>query len=58
VSFEDLYGGPFYYNDLSFSFSNTVGAATVPVPEPASWALMLAGLGSVGVVGSRRKAQR
>lgn len=23
VSFEDLYGGPFVYNDLSFSFTNT-----------------------------------
>ena len=26
VSFEDLYGGEFVYNDLSFSFTNTVSA--------------------------------
>jgi sugar lactone lactonase YvrE len=29
VSFEDLYNGPFDYNDLSFSFSNT-GSVTCP----------------------------
>lgn len=33
VSFEDLFGGPFDFNDLSFSFSNT----TFSVPEPKSF---------------------
>lgn len=36
VSFEDLFGGPYEYNDLSFSFTNTTNA-TLPstaVPEP------------------------
>lgn len=40
VSFEDLYGGPFDYNDLSFSFSNT----RTDVPAPAPLALFALGL--------------
>lgn len=52
VSFEDLYNGPFDYNDLSFSFTNTVGA----VPEPQTYALLLAGLGLVGAAARRRKS--
>ncbi|MFQ5511632.1 MAG: PEP-CTERM sorting domain-containing protein [Candidatus Krumholzibacteriia bacterium] len=28
VSFEDLYNGPFVYNDLSFSFTNTIPLPT------------------------------
>lgn len=51
VSFEDLYNGPFDYNDLSFSFTNTVSG----VPEPETYALMLAGLGVVGMLARRRK---
>lgn len=41
VSFEDLYNGPFDYNDLGFSFTNV--ANTAPVPEPSSLLLLLAG---------------
>lgn len=51
VSFEDLYNGPFDYNDLSFSFSNTIAA----VPEPETYAMFLAGLGLVGFFARRRK---
>jgi hypothetical protein len=54
VSFEDLYGGPFDYNDLSFSFTNTIGTPT-GVPEPETYALMLAGLGVVGYAARRRR---
>ena len=54
VSFEDLNGGPFDFNDLSFSFTNTVGTPT-PVPEPETYALMLAGLGVVGFLARRRR---
>lgn len=50
VSFEDLFNGPFDYNDLSFSFTNT---ATTQVPEPAS--MMLFGLGLAGAVAARRR---
>lgn len=42
-------------NDLAFkSFSNTDGLDPVSIPEPASFALLLLGLGGVGL--TRRKA--
>lgn len=49
VSFEDLFNGPFDYNDLSFSFTNT----TTSVPEPTGM-LVLLGLASV-IMLARRK---
>ena len=55
VSFEDLYdtsGNSSVYNDLSFSLTNTV---TAMVPEPEAYAMMLAGLGFLGMVIRRRK---
>ena len=53
VSFEDLYNGPFNFNDLSFSFTNTRGVPVIP--EPETYALFLAGLGALGVWTRRRK---
>jgi hypothetical protein len=56
VSFEDLFGTPEGvngYNDLSFSFTNTV--STPAIPEPQTYALLFAGLGVLGVVVRRRK---
>ena len=52
VSFEDLDHGVFDYNDLSFSFNNTV-AATPDVPIPAAAWLFASGL--VGLTIMRRK---
>lgn len=54
VSFEDLFNGPFNYNDLSFSFTNTAAAGD-PIPEPAS--LMLLGTGLLGLVATRRRME-
>lgn len=51
VSFEDLYNGPFVYNDLSFSFTNT--STHNPVPVPSS--ILLLGFGILGLAGVSRK---
>jgi hypothetical protein len=56
VSFEDLFGNPEGingFNDLSFSFSNTVSAPAVP--EPETYALMGAGLGLIAWLARRKK---
>lgn len=58
VGFEDLYGGGDRdYNDLKFSLSNVVIGNTpvVAVPEPETYAMMLAGLFVIGAL-KRRKA--
>jgi len=58
VSFEDLWGGPFNYNDLSFLFQTTSSDSSSlnsQVPEPGSLALVLTALAGVTVVRQRRK---
>jgi hypothetical protein len=54
VSFEDLVGGGDRdFNDHMFSLANVT---TVPaIPEPSTYALLLAGLGVVGFLGRRRR---
>ncbi len=54
VSFEDLFDGPFDYNDLSFSFTNTSSDPS-PVPEPASVGLLASGIATIV---ARRRARR
>ncbi len=60
VGFEDLSAVPagnsdFNYFDETFVFTN-VATSTPSVPEPGNTALLLAGLGLVGVVARRRRA--
>jgi hypothetical protein len=56
VSFEDLLNGPFDYNDLSFSFTNTSPIQQESVPEPATLGLLASGLATL--VARRRRAGR
>ncbi len=59
VSFEDLYGTPEGvngYNDLSFSFSNTRGASSVPESLPTGFCLALVTAGMTLVNRLRRSA--
>jgi len=63
VAFEDLpapgvfdgIGADYNYGDLAFIFGN-VSAQSAAVPEPATWAMMLAGFGLVG--GTMRRRQK
>lgn len=55
MTFEDLPdGGDFNYSDLGFVFTN-VSVIGTAVPEPASWAMMIAGFGLVGAAMRRRR---
>lgn len=59
IGFEDLWkGGDFNYFDLSFVFQN-VATEEVPavggVPEPSSWAMLIAGFGLTGGAMRRRR---
>jgi hypothetical protein len=59
IGFEDLWqGGDFNYFDLSFVFQN-VASKEVPavggVPEPSSWAMLIAGFGLTGATLRRRR---
>ncbi|MBA3757207.1 MAG: DUF4114 domain-containing protein [Nitrosomonas sp.] len=55
VGFEDLQGGgDFDYNDETFVFTN-ISASVSPIPEPETYAMLLIGLGLVGLAVRRRK---
>jgi hypothetical protein len=49
VSFNDFGSGDHDFNDM------VVGVSVSPIPEPETYALMLAGLGAMGFVARRRK---
>ena len=57
IGFEDLFGGGDQdYNDVVFTVTNAVSANVAPVPEPESFAMLIAGLGALLLVNRRRKA--
>ena len=52
LAFEDLRGGgDLNYNDENFVFTNVTAA----VPEPESYAMLMSGLGLLGVIARRKK---
>ena len=62
-TFSGLAAGNYALNVLGFATGSTGGfyaggAIATTVPEPETYALMLAGLGIVGFVAARRRAQR
>ena len=42
------------FTDLDFAAMQDIGWQVTPVPEASSWAMMLAGLGLVGIFARRR----
>jgi hypothetical protein len=56
VGFEDIRGGkdPNYYNDYDYDDHRFVFEIT-PVPEPASWMMMIGGFGMIGLASRRRR---
>jgi hypothetical protein len=46
-----------YQGGVSYSLPATSVPVAAPVPEPESYAMMLAGLGALGMLGRRRKAK-
>jgi hypothetical protein len=42
---------------VSFSILGSTGSVSGPVPEPASWALLLTGFGGMGAMMRRRRAR-
>lgn len=59
IGFEDMWkGGDFNYFDLSFVFQNVASrevSAVGGVPEPSSWAMLIAGFGLTGATLRRRR---
>lgn len=55
VSFEDLLNGPFDYNDLSFSFTNTQGAQNAPDGLSTGLGLSFVSAVMIGLVRLRRR---
>ncbi len=51
-----IQGAPGYSGSSTIFDNVRFGSAIAPVPEPASWALMIGGLGLVGAAMRRRKA--
>jgi hypothetical protein len=56
----NILGGRAYINfhTVQFPGGEIRGALIAPIPEPETYALMLAGLGAVGWIGRRRKQRR
>jgi hypothetical protein len=59
VAFEDLPfpDSDFNYDDETFVFANTTVSPISAAPEPSTWLLMMAGIGSMGLMLRRRKRE-
>jgi MYXO-CTERM domain-containing protein len=55
VSFEDLYNGPFDYNDLSFSFTNTRGGPNNVPDNVSTGSALLIALAGLALMARRRR---
>ena len=63
-SFSGLSAGTYALNVLGYATGSTGGfyaggviAETAPIPEPETYAMMLAGLGAIGFLAARRRRQ-
>lgn len=59
IGFEDMLGGGDKdYNDVMFTVTNAVATQVAPVPEPESFAMLIAGLGALLMANRRRKTNK
>jgi hypothetical protein len=54
INWDGSAGGDLDYNDLVFKIAGATITPVAPIPEPSTYALMLAGLMSIGFVARRR----
>jgi hypothetical protein len=56
VSFTQTFEDNGSFSDSAPAISGSFTLSSAPIPEPASWAMLIAGFGLVGVAARRRQA--